>query len=180
MGNYYEGRLTFYLKKDIPEELVYDLYELSKDEIKKENLSFLKNTKWIQHERFSYPHYYFESAVSDEGIKCWNLEIDFCMKGYQLGFDLGSSIYDVLKPYIEERLYDMSYGGSIGHIEDEDDTYDKIFYIDEELLEKEMERRSYICNKDCWYFRDKRLCDRYKWCERVYKLGRESVYEETR
>lgn len=176
MGNYYEGHLTFYLKKDIPEELVYDLYELSKSEIRKENLSFLKNTKWIQHERFDYPNYNFH-----KDDLCYMFEIKFCMKGYLInGNDLGKSIFEVLKPYIDIKFYNMPEGGCVGHIKDEDDTYDKYFYVSEEFFKKEMERRSYICNKDCWYFWDKRLCDKYQCCERVYKLGRESAYEETR
>lgn len=175
MGNYYEGHLTFYFKKDIPKDLLLDLYKFNQREIKKEQLTVLRDTKWIQHERFNYPSYYtYKEDSSDSYVFC----VDFYMKGYLLGGnDLGESICDVLKPYLDEQSYDMSAGGFIGRICDEDDSYDKSFYINDEFFKKEMERRSYICNKDCWYFWDKRLCDRYKWCERVYKLGRESVYK---
>lgn len=67
MGNYYEGSLTFILKKDIKKEILNDLiilsdtYALMGDELEKFDISVfsdeLRKTNLLKHERWSWPHY---------------------------------------------------------------------------------------------------------------------------
>lgn len=168
MGNYYEGNMTFVLKKDLPEDLLHELETLSGAKYSRENFKVLENTKWIKHEQYDYPIYdlYVEKEY-------YVFDICFCMKKYCYDeYDLGQDIYDFLKQYIDESEYDMSDGGYIGRIHDEDDTYDKSFYIDYTAFNKELERRKYMCNNDCDYYRQGVLCDKYEVCERAYCLGK--------
>lgn len=169
MGNYYEGRMTFNLKKDLPKELLYELKILSSgSEHSTEYFKVLKDTKWLRHERYDYPEYIL--YIED---RCYVFDIKFCMKGYRYeGYNLGEDIYEFLKQYIDKSMYDMSGGGYIGRIQDEDETYDKTFYVDYDLFYNEIERRKFLCNKDCWYFRENNLCDKYTVCERAYELGK--------
>lgn len=169
MGNYYEGNMRFILKKDLPEDLLYELKILSSGkECPIEYFKVLKNTKWIKHERYDYPGYnlYLEDDY-------YVFDIHFCMKGYRYDeYDLGQDIYEFLKQYIDETYYDMSDGGCIGRIYDEDDTYDKTFYVDYTKFNKELEKRRHLCNSDCCYYREGVLCDKYIVCERAYCLGK--------
>ena len=115
-----------------------------------EYFKVLKNTKWIKHERYDYPGYnlYLEDDY-------YVFDIHFCMKGYRYDeYDLGQDIYEFLKQYIDETYYDMSDGGYIGRIYDEDDTYDKTFYVDYTKFNKELEKRRHLCNSDCCYYRE--------------------------
>ena len=153
MSNYYEGKLNFILKEDIPKDILHDLLLLSSEEYSRENFIVLQNEKW----------------------EFYLFEIDFCMKGYRIGTDdLGQDIYDFLKSYIDESVYDMSDGGYIGRIHDEDGTYDKSFYVNYDIFNCEIEKRKYLCNADCYYHKENCLCDKYVVCKRAYQLGEQN------
>ena len=176
MGNYYEGTLCFALRNDTPVEIINDLYKLShccdqcKDYVK-EDFEMLQNTKWFKHKRFNYPQYQFIKHELADRIT-YELLIEFCMKGYREGGDdLGQDIYDTLKPYIDELSYDLI-DGYIGNIYDEDGTYNRTFYVNEEKLKKRMEKRKYLCNSKCHLYHKDRLCIHYKICHRAYLIGK--------
>lgn len=176
MGNYYEGTLTFILRNDTPVEIINDLYKLSHcsdqcEDYVKEDFKILQNTKWFKHKRFNYPQYQFiKHDFDNRGT--YELFIQFCMKGYIDGDDdLGQDIYDTLKPYIDTTAYDTSNGENLGNIHDEDGTYDKTFYADEDILKQEIKRRKYVCNQDCGGYKENCLCDRYAGCRRAYIRG---------
>ena len=178
MGNYYEGTMIFILRNDIPMDIVNDLYMLNTcskfdEDCKKDDFIALKDTMWFKHQRFHYPNYYFHQVQDKCNKKKYILHITFEMKGYVIdGNDLGQDIYDTLKPYIDESAYaDISNGGYIGRIYDEDDTYDKTFYADEDILKQEIKRRKYLCNQDCGDYKENCLCDRYEACNRAYLIG---------
>lgn len=176
MSNYYEGKLNFRLKEDIPKDILHDLLLLSSEEYSRENFIVLQNEKWGRHERYDYPNYNLKLKKCDEH-EFYLFEIDFCMKGYRIGTDdLGQDIYDFLKSYIDESVYDMSDGGYIGRIHDDDDTYDKNFYVNYDIFKREIEKRKYLCNADCYYHKENCLCDKYVVCKRAYQLGECDVF----
>lgn len=188
MGNYYEGKMIFILRNDIPMDIVNDLYILNTcskfdENCKKDDSVALKDTRWFKHERFHDPDYYFHQVRDASDKRNYILHITFEMKGCVIdGDDLGQDIYNVLKPYIDETAYDMSNGGYIGRIHDEDDTYDKMFYVNEDILKQEMEKRKYLCNQHCGGYKENCLCDRYAGCSRAYihglKDGKEGIVHD--
>ena len=184
MGNYYEGVLVFGLKKDIPEDLLHDLSLLTKD-CDEENLldkrlyKELKESEWINHYRPLYPTYYLEfyKSPTDE-YTGWYFSINFCMKGYMCdGDDLGEDIYDFLYPYIDPTAYNMTNGGYIGKIKDEDGTYCKEFYVDYTQYNKALESRKYIC--DGCRENIGALCNSWFYCKRAYDIGRGDTIEDS-
>lgn len=180
MGNYYEGKLIFELKRNLPDELLHDLSvlvsERSCDRDIKPLLQHreLKESKWMNHYRALYPTYTLEFS---EGV--WFLTASFCMKGYMcLGEDLGQDIYDFLYPYFDSSILDEVDGGYLGTIEDEDGTYRKEFYANYEQFNKIIESREYLC-KDCYKKMDGSLCDDWKYCKRAYDIGRGDTIEDS-
>lgn len=178
MGNYYKGALTFVLKNDTPVEIVNNLHQLSYcsdhgEDYVRDYFKTLKDTKWFKHKRFNYPQYKFTQYDLSADRSIYEIFIRFCMKGYMDNDDdLGQDIYDTLKPYIDESEYDdISNGGYIGRIYDEDCTYDKTFYVNEDRLMEEMERRKHVCNPHCYSYKEKCLCDQYAACNRAYVRG---------
>lgn len=207
MGNYYEGKLTFILKKDTKKEILNDLESLMKTESitsDYENYDIsgfsdkLKKTDFFKHERWSWPRYelskiyynpegftlydkyvftdYYESEDDldfIEGLEICNyrFSVNFCMKMYRYNrMDLGKIICNFLKPYIDLTAYDMSDGGYLGKIKDEDCTYDKSFFIDTEVYKKTIKEREFLC-KGCDRYIEDSLCEHYKFCKRAYDLG---------
>lgn len=172
MGNYYEGKLCFGIKENIPKDVLHDLLLLSNNSFLQENFAVLQNTKWGNHERYDYPSYNIQ--LKKYGKYAFYLfEIDFCMKGYCInGDDLGEDIYEFLKQYIDEYVYDMSDGGYIGRITDEDETYDKSFYVNYDKFNSKKEERKHLCNDNCRYYEEDVLCDKYNICDRAYQLGK--------
>ena len=65
----------------------------------------------------------------------------------------------------------------MGTVKDEDFTYCKDFYLDEEVLKKEKEARSPICG-DCDLDKPNSLCNYYKHCLRAYTKGRENMFTD--
>lgn len=172
MGNYYDGKLFFGLKEDIPKDVLHDLLLLSSEDYSSLDFLVLQNEKWGKHKGYNYPNYKFQLRKSNDH-EYYLFEIDFCMKGYRNGDDyLAEDIYEFLKQYIDESVYDMSDGGYIGRIHDEDGTYDKTFYINYDDFNKELERRKYLCSEDCYYYQKAVLCDKYDICKRAYQIGR--------
>ena len=174
MGNYYEGNLCFCLKNDTPKDILYDLAMISEREnnYHTENLKVLNDTKWGKHNRFNYPSYFFERKEYDN-YNFYSFEVNFCTKGYLYkNDDLGQDIYDFLKPYIDESVYDMTIGGYIGNVEDEDGTYNKSFFINYDYFNEEVNRRKYLCNENCYYYKNDILCNKYLMCKRAYDLGK--------
>lgn len=173
MGNYYDGELYFKLKDDTPKDVLHDLLLLSSEEYSIENFTVIQNEKWGKHERYDYPAYNLKLKKSNDH-EFYLFKVVFCMKGYRTyGDDLGEDIYDFLKQYIDKSVYDMSDGGFIGRVYDEDDTYDKTFYVEYDLFNQEIKRRKYLCNKDCFCFKENNLCEKYDICKRAYELGKQ-------
>ena len=89
MGNYYEGKLIFGLKRNLPDELLHDLSVLASERSCDRDIKpllqhrELKESKWMNHYRALYPTYTLEFF---EGM--WFLTASFCMKG--IGFKEGS------------------------------------------------------------------------------------------
>lgn len=180
MGNYYEGELIFGLKRELPDNLLHDLLFIGSDQNHGENIQSLllyenlKSSKWMNHERAMYPSYNLEF---NEGI--WCLGINFCMKGYRYqGDDLGQDIYDFLHPYIDQTAYDMTNGGYIGKIEDEDGTYRKEFYVDYDQFNALVKSRQYLC-KGCYKGIAGSLCNTWSYCKRAYDIGRGGTNEDS-
>lgn len=124
-------------------------------------------------ERYDYPAYDLKFKKCNDH-EFYLFKVVFCMKGYRTyGDDLGEDIYDFLKQYIDKSVYDMSDGGFIGRVYDEDDTYDKTFYVEYDLFNQEIKRRKYLCNKDCFCFKENNLCEKYDICKRAYELGKQ-------
>ena len=178
MGNYYKGALTFILQKDTPVELINDLHKLSYcsdhgEDYRTEDFKILQDTKWFKHKRFKYPKYTITRYDFDSRRSIYEIFIQFCMKGYMDDDDdLGQDIYDALKPYIDEYEYnDISHGGYIGRIYDENCTYDKTFYVNEDIRKQEMKRRKHLCNPHCHSYKENYLCDQYEACNRAYLIG---------
>lgn len=175
MENYYEGTLTFILRNDIPVEIINDLYKLSHcsdqcEDYVKEDFEILQNTKWFKHKRFNYPQYQFTQYDFDNHRR-YELFIQFYMKGYiDDNDDLGQDIYDALKSYIDESGYDIV-NGYIGEVYDEDDTYNKAFYVNKDRLKEKMKKRKHLCNSKCHLYHKDRLCIHYKICHRAYLIG---------
>lgn len=196
MGNYFEGDLFIVLKKDIPDELKDALIQLSNWNSKEIPTKYEKEP-CFQHERWDNPvfsfgyfvgpdeHGYYlqvdyldyqNSEKEDEDLKkefdkmlehfCgYYVKINFCMKGYQ---HLGELYVDWLRPYMNQSV-EFNY---LGEIEDEDSTYHKKFYANEELLKQEEDKRAYLCN-DCPNKIDG-LCNFFETCKRAYDLGKNS------
>lgn len=186
MGNYYEGKLVFGLKKDIPEDLLHDLSLLTKEDYFEVNFldkllcKEFKESQWANHYRSLYPTYYLEfyKSPDDNDYTGWYFSITFCMKGYRYdGDDLGQDIYDFLHPYIDQTVYDMSNGGYIGKVEDEDGTYYKEFYVDYTQYNKALEGRKYIC--DGCGANIGALCNGWVYCKRAYDIGRGDTIEDS-
>ena len=177
MGNYYEGEMVFILRHDTPTEIIDDLRTLAKhrmlcNDYSEDAFGILQKTKWFKHERFYYPNYYFKTYSRMHGNTGYIFKAVFCMKGYIIDRDdLGQDIYDTLKPYIDTTAYDTSNGENLGRIYDEDGTYDKIFYADEDIRKQEMKRRKHLCNPHCHSYKENYLCDQYEACNRAYLIG---------
>lgn len=177
MGNYYEGEMVFILRHDTPTEIIDDLKTLATHRMlchdyNEDAFVILKKTKWFKHKRFYYPNYYFKTYSRMHGNTGYIFKAVFCMKEYMIDRDdLGQDIYDTLKPYIDTTAYDTSNGENLGRIYDEDGTYDKTFYADEDIFKQEVERRKYICSQECGGYKENCLCDRYAGCRRAYVRG---------
>lgn len=99
-------------------------------------------------------------------------EVRFCMKHYMWDFDLGEAIVEYFKPYVDISLYNDGNGGYIGHIDDEDSTYFKTFYVDEEH-HPVTKARLPICG-GCPLEVNSGTCENFWLCERAYNLGKNS------
>lgn len=69
--------------------------------------------------------------INDKGIPCigYELQVNFCMKLYTFDFDLGKSIVDFFRPYLDSSMYDGA--KCIGSIHDEDGYYCEEFFVDD-------------------------------------------------
>lgn len=143
--------------------------DYSLKEVEKEVLSFLPNiSEYFERLKEKNDDIYECKKRNKKEIVSYVFDISFCMKGYQY---LGEYIFDYLFPYIDNSMYDMSYGGCVGHIKDEDGTYDKFFFIDVNLYKKEIESRQYLC-KDCKLGFPNELCKYWERCYRAYEIGK--------
>ncbi len=185
VGNYYEGNLAFGLKKDIPEDLLHDLSLLTKNCSEEDFWDKLlckefKESKWANHYRLLYAAYYLDFYKSPtDNYTGWCFSINFCMKGYRYdGDDLGQDIYNFLHPYIDQAAYDMTNGGYIGKVKDEDGTYRKEFYVDYDQFNKIVEDRQHLC-EGCYKEMADSLCDDWIYCKRAYDIGRGGTNEDS-
>lgn len=184
MGNYYEGEMVFILRHDTPTEIIDDLRTLAKyrrqcSAYNEDTFGILQKTKWFKHERFYYPNYYFETYSCMHGSTGYVFKVVFYIEGYVIERDdLGKDIYNTLKPYIDEPAYDIYNCQYLGKVHDEDGTYNKTFYVNEDKAKQEMEKRKYLCNSKCHIWNKNDLCDNYKICHRAYLIGQKQKKQE--
>lgn len=124
MGNYYEGELSFVLRKDLPKNLLKLLNELENkprteiivpEEYKKVPLF---NTKDWFYNRYSF-NKVLESPTNST-IGGYLLEVAICTTEYD---NLGEKLYDFFKDYLDTDLSPIY----IGRIDDEDCYYSRTF-----------------------------------------------------
>lgn len=192
MGNYYEGTLRFFIRKDIPKEDFNDLKLMNDRCDQKESYSEkLQNSRWFQHERwdrvytdlFHVCHYDGDDAdgycllpvdeidiPADITVVGYLFEVRICTKGYRTdGNDLGEAIVDYLIGMCDLSLYEDDIG-MIGRVNDEDETYDREFHIDEEAFKKEQEKKKFLC-EGCRFWSEKLTCEEWDRCYRAYMIG---------
>lgn len=58
--------------------------------------------------------------------------------------------------------------------QNENETYDKIFYVNYDKFNKKLEERKYLCNENCHYYRKDILCDKFEICGRAYQIGQQT------
>lgn len=183
MGNYYEGILTIPLLKNISEDLKKALIGLSywKETIEKPKL--WEKESCFQHERWDSPKMSFGfilksgyleyegEPIEDETLYSkdfWNdligyyFQLNFCMKNYN---NLGELYVEWLRPYVNTEY------GYLGNIHNEDQSYNKDFFINEDIFKQEIKDREYLC-KSCDKFISTCLCKNYFYCCRAYNLGK--------
>lgn len=114
-----------------------------------------------------------EEEVDEEGLLFvgYELDVQICMKLYRDdGNDLGEAIVGYLRPMCDSSIFDKE-RGSIGHIHDEDGTYNKEFYLDEKVFQEKKKKRSFLC-ENCAFDSEFFLCEDWEKCFRAYKLGK--------
>ena len=173
MGNYYEGSLRFELK-DFPGKVLRLLYFLD-GRGESQNTSIPEEFKDI--EFLHHPNWKYATFEMYQDKELYTLYVRFCMKGYRIEFDLGQSIVDYFKPYcVIEKDNPFGY---LGSVEDEDDTYFKMFYANDDAVKEEQKKRNNICNGCEWYNPSEvPLCKDYSICKRAYCLGRSGFSAE--
>ena len=206
MGNYFEGTLLMYLSKaKLPKELIKKYEDMEKDfasdrgfsveistnrlndvedddfnseEEKQEYIEFLNHAIVIDVRLSTNTKYYIDRDVERKLLECikelkpYVATYEEFIKDFVLLGDFDSEV-EVKKEFPEEN-YALGY---LGTIKDEDHTYHKSFYLDEEVLRKEKEARAVICER-CKKDMPDTLCDDYKFCFRAYTKGIESVYTQ--
>lgn len=157
MGNYYEGTVTIKLKKELPEDILNLLIHLNEnDGIKPSNF---ENEAYFQKDRWDSPKFefgywiikdeetdllpfdFYNSEIklqenNNDYIYGYYITINFCMKGYNNHME---EFLEFIRPYIHENARNY-----LGHIEDEDGHYNKDFFIDENLEQKEQSKTTEI------------------------------------
>jgi len=171
MGNYYEGELSFVLRKDLPKNLLKLLNELENkprteiivpEEYKKVPLF---NTKDWFYNRYSFNKVVESSTNSTIGG--YLLEVAICTTEYD---NLGEKLYDFFKDYLDTDLSPIY----IGRINDEDCYYSRTFlrsgYDFSCIKESEYKIRLY---NDIGGVKEKQ-----RFVEEIYKYNNEKVKEE--
>lgn len=171
MGNYYEGELSFVLRKDLPKNLLKLLNELENkprteiivpEEYKKVPLF---NTKDWFYNRYSF-NKVLESPTNST-IGGYLLEVAICTTEYD---NLGEKLYDFFKDYLDTDLSPIY----IGRIDDEDCYYSRTFlrsgYDFSCIKESEYKIRLY---NDIGGLKEEQ-----RFVEEIYKYNNEKIKEE--
>lgn len=171
MGNYYEGELSFVLRKDLPKNLLKLLNELENKPrteiiVPEEYKSVpLFNTKDWFYNRYSFNKVVESSTNSTIGG--YLLEVAICTTEYD---NLGEKLYDFFKDYLDTDLSPIY----IGRINDEDCYYSRTFlrsgYDFSCIKESEYKIRLY---NDIGGVKEKQ-----RFVEEIYKYNNEKVKEE--
>lgn len=171
MGNYYEGELSFVLRKDLPKNLLKLLNELENkprteiivpEEYKKVPLF---NTKDWFYNRYSF-NKVLESPTNST-IGGYLLEVAICTTEYD---NLGEKLYDFFKDYLDTDLSPIY----IGRIDDEDCYYSRTFLrsgYDFSCI-KESEHKIRLYNDIGG------LKEEQRFVEETYKYNNEKIKEE--
>ena len=194
MGNYYEGKLTIALKKDIPHDLHLALINMCywKDEMKIpekwKNEPIFKNDKFDRL-RISYGFTMSEEddevslleyegedlcEIFEEQEELWDrvcgyyVELNLCLKGYK---NLCEEFIDWIKPYANIKY------NYLGNIHDEDGYMNKDFFLDDTEFKKEIEKTKIVCG-DCEKFCETAFCNNYFYCKKAFDKGVASVKKE--
>ncbi|MDO4282061.1 MAG: hypothetical protein Q4D02_00310 [Clostridia bacterium] len=206
MGNYYEGKLTFVLKKEIDDSILNDLQLLCDWNTHKleEFSEYFRKTKLSKHREAQSLGVQINYLISENEnmldevslIECQHYEEYAKAKGkmgaaitklgyyvvvrlntkyYRSDGDLGEFICEYFKPFIDTQLYDMTDGGYIGMVEDEDGTYKRSFYIDEKPLKEKLRSIEYLCKGCEQNIHKNYICEYVTLCKRAYDLGRKSI-----
>lgn len=180
MGNYYEGELSFVLRKDLPKNLLKLLNELENkprteiivpEEYKKVPLF---NTKDWFYNRYSFNCFYDKYSFNKDlesftnfNIAGYLLEITICTTEYD---NLGEKLYDFFKDYLDTDLSPIY----IGRIDDEDCYYSRTFlrsgYDFSCIKESEYKIRLY---NDIGGLKEEQ-----RFVEEIYKYNNEKIKEE--
>lgn len=171
MGNYYEGELSFVLRKDLPKNLLKLLNELENKPrteiiVPEEYKSVpLFNTKDWFYNRYSFNKVLEGSTNSTIGG--YLLEVAICTTEYD---NLGEKLYDFFKDYLDTDLSPIY----IGRIDDEDCYYSRTFlrsgYDFSCIKESEYKIRLY---NDIGGLKEEQ-----RFVEEIYKYNNEKIKEE--
>mgnify|MGYP003296340843 CR=1 FL=1 len=194
MGNYYEGRLSIALRKDIPHQLMIDLISLCFWNYEKRNDEELKShwkeeplfkRKDISNISISYSflledeengryllEYEGENLCDEMYDEIWDKHIGYCVdinictkrNFFENDSDLGQDFIDWLKPYAIEKF------NYIGQIKDEDGTFEKEYFLDSLPFLEEKKQREFLC-KGCEKDKPMALCKNYVYCKRAYEVA---------
>lgn len=165
MGNYYEGIISFRLKKDTPRNIV-------------DMLNFLDANLVVGCDRPTFEAVINEFNINHEGAekydtfpnvnKCGDyVRLSICTKHFKTNSILW--MIDMCRPYMVNDGPEDNY---LGNISDEDGYYDKSFYINDEMFKNEMKKRYFICNPSCDKFNKDVACNFYDICIRAYNIGK--------
>ena len=115
----------------------------------------------------------FKSRLRQHPFMGYEFAISISATNYLEGFDFGKALVEYFKPYVDITLYDSKYHGFMGSINNQDFSYYKDFFIDENYNPISEERRP-ICS-GCHYAYESTTCPNYDLCLRAYNRGKQSA-----
>lgn len=171
MGNYYEGELSFVLRKDLPKNLLKLLNELeNKPRTEIIVPEGYKKVPLFNTKDWFYNRYSFNKVVessTNSTIGGYLLEVAICTTEYD---NLGEKLYDFFKDYLDTDLSPIY----IGRINDEDCYYSRTFlrsgYDFSCIKESEYKIRLY---NDIGGVKEEQ-----RFVEETYKYNNEKIKEE--
>ena len=165
MGDYYEGKIHFKLKKCTPKNIIDMLKFLNIDKYRSTNRPTFKEVI----DKFGI--ICDDAEKYDEIPKVSKYRNNVCLSICTKHFERNSILWmiDICRPYMVNSTPEDNY---LGTITDEDGYYYKEFYADKDIFRKQMDERSAICNPSCDKFYKNTLCYNYIFCLRAYNIGK--------